>query len=46
MLPALTHYGRAVVPAITSTPRHAQAADFKPRGFWVSVDEGGHGWAD
>lgn len=46
MLPALTHYGRAVVPAVLSTPHHAQAVDMKPRGFWVSVDAAGQGWAD
>lgn len=45
MLPALTHYGRQAVLAVQSTPRSAQAIDWKPRGFWVSVDEGGHGWA-
>lgn len=44
-LPLLTHYSREPLTAIQSRGQRPEPND-KPRGLWVSVDEGGEGWKD
>lgn len=46
MLPALTHYSHEHVRAVHSADPQRVDPGPKPRGFWVSVDEGNQGWAD
>lgn len=45
-LPALTHYSHEHVTAVQPGYEQRPDAGAKPRGFWVSVDEGERGWAD
>lgn len=44
-VPALTHYAYRRVAAIESLGQGSEPA-FKPNGLWVSVEEGGNGWAE
>lgn len=43
--PELTHYSDEPIRRIASKEQEA-GPSFKPIGLWVSVDEGGDGWAD
>jgi len=44
--PILTHYSHEHVTSVRPIQPQRADAGPKPRGFWVSVDEGGRGWAD
>ncbi len=45
VIPMLSHYCERPVPSVHSVPQPRFATD-KPRGLWVSVDDGGDGWAE